>query len=170
MKIIGIAAAAILLLLITVFAFPPHRNLLTAINIAASPSHVWAVLTDTPSYPHWNPHMRPIGRLAPGSVIEHVEIDGNDRIVFRPRLLVVQPDRELRWLGRIIMPGVLDAEHFFLLQPAGSGTLMRQGEHLRGFALWFFDTGGLRSQFDEMNAALKARAERPPAEAAAVRR
>ena len=114
--------------------------------------------------------MRLIGRLAPGSVIEHTEIDGDDRIVFRPRLLVVRPDCELRWLGQVILPGVLDAEHYVLLQPAGSGTLMRQGEHLRGVALWFFDTSGLRSQFDEMNAALKARAERPPAETADARR
>ena len=163
MKIAGTAAAVTLLLLVTAFAFAPRRDLLTAIDIAAPPSHVWAVLADTAAYPQWNPHMRLIGRLAPGNVIEHVEIDGSDRIVFRPRLLVVRPDRELRWFGRIMLPGVLDAEHFFLLQPAGSGTLVSQGEHLRGVALWFFDTRSLRSQFDEMNAALKTWAERPPA-------
>ncbi len=163
MKIVGAAAV---ILLIAAFAFAPRRDVLTMIDIAAPPMRVWAVLADTAAYPQWSPHMRLVGRLVAGNVIEHVEIDGNDRIVFWPRLLVVRPDRELRWLGQIMLPGVLDAEHFFLLQPAGSGTLVSQGEHLRGVALWFFDTSGLRSRFDEMNVALKIRAERPPAAAA----
>ncbi len=169
-KIVGATAAAILLLLVAAFAFPPRRDLLTTIDIASPPSRVWAVLADTAAYPQWNPHMRLVGRLVQGDVIEHVEIDDNDRIVFRPRLLVVRPDRELRWFGRIILPGLLDAEHYFLLRPVGGSTLMTQGEHLSGVALWIFDTGRLRSHFDEMNAALKTRAEQPPAEAAGTPR
>ncbi len=128
------------------------------------------MLTDTAAYSQWNPHMRLVGPLVQGRVIEHVELDGSDRTVFRPRLLVVRPDRELRWLGRIMLPGVLDAEHYFLLRSTGSGTLMTQGERLRGVALWFFDAGGLRPRFDEMNAALKARAEEPQADTAGARR
>ncbi len=159
MKIAGTAAAVILLLLVTAFACAPRHDLVTTIRIAATPSQVWDVLTDTAAYPQWSPHMRLVGRLAPGSVIEHVEIDGNDRTVFWPRLLVVRPDRELRWLGRIAMPGVLDAEHFFLLQPSRRSTLMTQGEHLHGIGLWFFDPDALRSSFDEMNAALKMRVQ-----------
>ena len=125
MKIVGTTAAVILLLLVTAFAFSPRRDLLTTIDVAAPPSRVWAVLADTASYPQWNPHMRLAGRLVQGNVIEHVEIDGNDRITFRPRLLVVRPDRELRWLGRITVPGVLDAEHFF---PASAGRRRHPGE------------------------------------------
>ena len=124
---------------------------------------MWAVLANTAAYPQWNQHMRLAGQLEPGQVIEHVEIDGNDRIVFRPRLLVVRPDRELRWRGLLCVPGLLDAEHYFLLQRAEHGTLMTQGEHLRGVALWFFDAGALRARFDEMKAALKRRVERLPA-------
>ena len=106
--------------------------------------------------------MRLTGQLVPGQVIGHVEIDGNDRTVFRPRLLAVRPDRELRWRGRLSVPGLLDAEHYLLLRPAGRGTRLTQGEHLRGVALWFFDAGALRGSFDEMNAALKRRVERLP--------
>ena len=165
MRIVGTAAAVTLLLLVTAFVFPPRRDLLTTIDIAATPARVWAVLADTTAYPQWNPHMRLIGRLEPGHVIEHVEIDGDDRMVFRPRLLVVRPDRELRWLGRVMVPGLLDAEHYVLLQPSGTGTLLTQGEHLRGPALWFFDAGGLQRGFAEMNAALQGRAEQPPVDA-----
>ena len=160
MKILGSAAVAILLLLAVAFGFPPSRDLVTTIDIAAPPSRVWAVLADTAAYPRWNPHMRLIVRLVPGKVIEHVEIDGDDRIVFHPRLLAVRPDRELRWLGRILVPRLLDADHEFLLRPVGTGTLLTQREQLRGVALWFLDTGGLRRQFEETNAALKAWAER----------
>ncbi len=170
MRIVGIAAAVTLLLLVTAFAFPTHRDLLTTIYIATPPSRVWAVLADTAAYPQWNPHMRLVGRLVPGGVIEHVEIDGNDRMVFRPRLLVVRPDRELRWCGRFIVPRLLDAEHYFLLRRSGVGTVMIQGEHLRGVALWFLDTDALRSSFDEMNEALKARAEQLQAGTGAARR
>ena len=162
-KILCSTAAATLLMLVAAFAFPPRRDLLTTVDIAASPSRVWAVLADTAAYPQWNPHMRLSGPLVPGRVIEHVEIDGDDRIVFRPRLLAVRPDRELRWQGRLLVPGLLDAEHYVLLRPANRGTLMTQGEHLRGVALWFFDAGTLRGSFDEMNAALKRRVERLPA-------
>ena len=157
------AAAATLLLLVAAFVFPPRRDLLTTVDIAAPPSRVWAVLADTADYSQWNPHMRLSGPLVPGGVIEHVEIDGGDRTVFRPRLLVVRPDRELRWHGRLPVPGLLDAEHYVLLRPANRGTLMTQGEHLRGVALWFFDAGALRASFDEMNAALKRRVEQLPA-------
>ncbi len=162
-KILVSAAAAILLLLVAAFAYPPRRDLLTTVDIAAPPSHVWAVLADTALYPQWNPHTRLSGPLVPGRVIEHVEVDGDDRTVFRPRLLVVRPDRELRWRGRLSVPGLLDAEHYFLLQRAEHGTLMTQGEHLRGVALWFFDADALRGSFDETNAALKRRVEQLPA-------
>lgn len=161
-KILGSSAVATLLPLVAAFAFPPRRDLLTTVDIAAPPPRVWAVLADIAAYPQWNPHMRLAGQLAPGRVIEHVEIDGNDRIVFRPRLLVVRPDRELRWRGRLLVPGLLDVEHYVLLRPAERGTLMTQGEHLRGVVLWFFDADTLRASFDEMNAALKRRVEQLP--------
>ena len=167
MKILDVAAV---ILLVAAFAFAPRRDLLTTIDIAAPPTRVWAVLADTTAYPQWSPHMRLVGHLAVGRAIEHVEIDGNHRMVFRPRLLTVRPDRELRWLGRVMVPGLLDAEHYFLLQPAGSGTLVTQGEHLHGVALWFFDPDALRSSFDAMNAALKRRAEQPQAKAATLHR
>ena len=161
--ILGITAAAILLPLVAASAFPPRCDLLTAIGIAAPPSRVWAVLADTAAYPQWSPHMRLAGTLVPGRVIEHVEIDGRDRTVFRPRLLAVRPDRELRWRGRLGVPGLLDAEHDFLLRPVGGGSVVTQGEHLRGVVLWFLDTDALRERFDEMNAALKRRVEQLPA-------
>ena len=151
--------AATLLLLVAAFAFPPHRVLNTTLRIAAPPSRVWAVLVDTADYPRWNPFMRLSGPLLPGRVIEHVELDGDDRTVFHPRLLVVRPDRELRWLGRIALPRLLDAEHVILLRPDGQGTLLMQGERLRGVGVWLLDTDALRTRFEATNKVLRKRVE-----------
>lgn len=158
MRVLG---AAILPLLVAAFASPPRRVLLTTIDMAAPSSRVRAVLADTAAYGQWNPFMRLSGRLAPGQVIEHVEIHGGDRTVFHPKLLAVRPDRELRWFGRVAVPGVLDAEHWFLLRPHDAGTRPTQGERLRGLAVCALDIDGLRQRFAAVNTALRARAERP---------
>jgi uncharacterized protein YndB with AHSA1/START domain len=69
----------------------PHRAIVTEIDIAKPPSEVWAVLTDTASYPAWNPGMRLIGQLEPGQVIEHDQGEGSDRAIFHPTVQTVRP-------------------------------------------------------------------------------
>jgi hypothetical protein len=153
---IGIAGLAGL-----VVGFPPHRHIETTIRIAASPGRVWAVLTDTPAYPTWNPEIAALnGELKPGSVLENKEGYGKDQIVFWPSVLVAKPPQELRWLGHLGVPRLFDAEHYFLLQPDANGTRFIQGELFRGVLLWIFDVKLLLPTFDAMNAALKIRAER----------
>ena len=140
--------------------FPPHRHIETSIQIAASPAHVWSVLTDTKAYPTWNPEIAALnGELTPGAVLENKEGYGKDQMVFRPTVLVVKPNQELRWLGHLGVPRLFDAEHYFLLQPDGGGTRFIQGEHFRGVLLWIFDVNGLLPNFEAMNAALKKRVE-----------
>jgi hypothetical protein len=34
---------------------------------------------------------------------------------------VVQPERELRWLGHFIVSGIFDGEHYFVLDPRKNG-------------------------------------------------
>ena len=36
-------------------------------------------------------------------------------MTFKPVLLTVKPARELRWRGSLVLPGVFDGEHSFLL-------------------------------------------------------
>lgn len=42
-------------------------------------------------------------------------------MTFRPTVLVAEPDRELRWRGRLLVPGLLDGEHAFVVEPRGDG-------------------------------------------------
>ena len=112
-------------------------------------------------YRDWNPDMRLTGSLVPGATIKHVEGHGDEEMTFRPTVLAVRPEQELRWLGHYGMPGLFDVEHYFLLRPQGAGTRFTQGETFQGMALWFYDVQQLLPRFVALNEALKSRAERP---------
>ena len=84
-------------------------------------------------------------------------------MTFRPRVLRAVPDQELRWLGRVVLPGIFDGEHFFKIEPLDQGRRTRfiQGERFTGLLvrlLHNFDRG-TREGFEAMNQALKARVE-----------
>ena len=130
------------------------------LDIVAPPSRVWAVLTDFAAYPEWNPTTRLSGEIKPGAVIENTQIDGEDRAVFHPLVLVASPDRELRWRGRLWgVPGLLEAEHYFLIQPTADGCELTQGERFEGALSWVPSTEEQTQRFLATNLALKARAE-----------
>jgi hypothetical protein len=84
-------------------------------------------------------------------------------LTFRPTVLAVQPARELRWLGRFLIPGLFDGEHQFEIHPLGPGRVrFVQQERFTGVLVPLLarnlDDHTLRG-FNAMNAALKARAE-----------
>jgi hypothetical protein len=137
-------------------------------EIDAPPATVWAILTDFPNQPSWNPSIISIeaeGPLAAGSRLTFVG-PRNDRgatMRFRPVVLAAEPARELRWLGHLGVRGILDGEHVFRLEPlAGPRTRFVQEEHFRGVLVPFLrkklerDT---RRGFEAMNDALAERAQ-----------
>lgn len=137
----------------------------TETEIEAPASAVWRALTDFPRYPEWNPFIVAIaGELAPGARLEVTlslpEIAKEHRL--RPRVLVCEPERELRWLGHFWMKGLFDAEHFFRLEERGGRTRLVQGEDLSGALLRFsMHTVTLATRGSAyMNQALKELVER----------
>lgn len=81
----------------------------------------------------------------------------------RPIVLTVVPERELRWLGDLLIPGLFDGEHRFLLNAVeDQSTLLVQQETFRGILVPLFggmiSRGALRG-FEAMNRALKLRLE-----------
>lgn len=144
------------------------RQINTTIDIAATPERVWQILTDFAAYPDWNPSMRPSGVPRAGERLHIITLkpSGERGLTFRPTVLAAEPGRELRWLGRLIMPGVVDGEHAFFIEPLGPNRVrFTQREHFSGVLVPLFARMKLfadtRRDFVATNEALKARAEAP---------
>jgi hypothetical protein len=139
------------------------RELRHEIEIDVAPAAVWQTLTATDDY-SWNPFMHRIaGNLAVGEKLR-VEIEPPEgRIVkFKPTVLEVEQERKLRWLGRFLMPGLLDGEHSFELQPLDGGrTRFTQSERFSGVLVGLFRSTLDKTEhgFAAMNEALKRKAE-----------
>jgi hypothetical protein len=137
----------------------------TEIEIRASAERVWELLTEFASYPRWNPFVRSIeGELIVGQNLSVlIQPPGSGGMRFRPTLLTVSPTRELRWKGKLLLPGVFDGEHYFKLETApNGGVLFRQGERFTGLLVPLFRKsldGATRQGFIAMNEALKREAE-----------
>jgi hypothetical protein len=141
------------------------REINTTIEINAPANTVWDVLTDFSRYGEWNPFIRSIhGKAEQGEQLEIlIQPPGGTGMTFRPLILVLQPEAELRWLGRLILPGIFDGEHQFQLKPIGeSRTRLIHRETFSGLLaplLWRNLDTQTRQGFEAMNHALKQRAE-----------
>ena len=142
------------------------REIDTEIVIDAAPERVWEILTEFESFPDWNPFMRRIeGEPEAGSKLE-VELEPPDgkAMTFKPTVLVSEANRELRWLGRLLLPRIFDGEHVLELSPIeGGGTRFAHREEFRGLLVPLLGKTLERTErgFRAMNEALKERAEAP---------
>jgi len=142
------------------------HHLKTTIEINASCDVVWSVITDFAAYPRWNPFVRSIeGGLMVGETLNvSLQPPKSRGMRFRPVLLTVEPNRELRWKGKLLFPGLFDGEHYFKLQPLQNGSVaFDQGEEFSGLLVPLFRSsldGATRQGFIAMNEALKQEAEK----------
>ncbi|GAA5037462.1 hypothetical protein HNP84_003135 [Thermocatellispora tengchongensis] len=140
------------------------RTIDTSIVIEAPPQAVWDVLADFAGYAEWNPFIvRAEGEAVAGSVLSlHIRPPGGAGMTHHPTVLVAEPARHLRWLGKVAIPGLLAARHDFILEPHGQGTLVRHREVFTGLLVPFLRRTLRRTEegFAALNAALKERAER----------
>jgi hypothetical protein len=139
------------------------RTISASIDIAAPPDQVWAVLADLDSYKEWNPFIQSAsGQLTEGAKLTLGLVPAEGRpATFRPRVLVAKPGVMLRWIGRLIMPGIFDGTHQFALEDRGGSTHLTQSESFSGILIPF--TSGLitrtETDFRNLNQALKQRVE-----------
>jgi hypothetical protein len=87
---------------------------------------------------------------------------GDGTITFSPTVLVVLQDRELRWLGRVFIPGLFDGEHSFVIEPLSENqVLLVQSEAFNGLLIPFSGSllEGTKLNFEVINQALKKRVE-----------
>jgi hypothetical protein len=141
-----------------------ERRIETEIEINAPGARVWALLTDFAQMPSWNPFIRSIsGTLAQGARLAiHVVPPGSSGMRFKPTVLSVQPERELRWLGHLLLPGIFDGEHYFMLESIGPNkTRLTHGEKFSGLMVGLLGStlAATAAGFRAMNTALKQKAE-----------
>ncbi len=142
------------------------KELSAEIEIEAPAERVWKVLTDFGKFPEWNPFIRQIGgETRVGARLQvRIGASGTRAMSFTPKMLNVNPNRELRWLGRLLIPGLFNGEHSFTIEPLGEKRVrFVQREKFTGILVPFMarslDRDAKRG-FEEMNHALKERAER----------
>jgi hypothetical protein len=113
------------------------KELHSQIEIAAPAERVWQVLTDFAAYPEWNPFIR--------------------------RVKKVEPNRQLRWLGHLLVPGLFDGEHIFEIEELDRDrVLLTQREIFKGLLVPLLARSLDRDTqrgFEEMNRALREKAE-----------
>ena len=89
-------------------------------------------------------------------------------MTFKPKVLAAEPNRELRWLGYLLVPGVFDGEHSFTIEPLEENRVrFIQREAFEGLLVPLFARSletNTQQGFEEMNHALKERAEAAPPE------
>ncbi|ASU82287.1 SRPBCC domain-containing protein [Nocardiopsis gilva YIM 90087] len=142
----------------------PYR-IRTEVAISASPERVWEVLTDFDAYPDWNPFIVNADGAPSAGERLRVELSTDGQaMVFEPIVLAAEPERELRWIGRFGVPGVpgvVDGEHYFLIEEMGDRrTRLVQGETFTGVLVPIVRRAlDVKDGFTAMNSALKHRVE-----------
>lgn len=136
------------------------KQIQTEILIHASIEKVWKQLTDFNSYPEWNPFVKLLtGEVKVGEQIK-INLPG---MSFKPTVLVLDKEKELRWLGHLGFKGVFDGEHYFVLEAHGDHTKLIHGEKFKGILVPVMGQKNFdktEAGFKSMNQALKARCEK----------
>ena len=139
------------------------RTITTTATLDAPAGVVWEVLTDLDAYEEWNPFVvEASGDVAVGERLRlRMQPEGGRGMTFRPRVLVAEPARELRWLGSLGVRGLFDGEHAFVLTSADDGrrTHLEHGETFRGLLVGPLGRtlDATERSFERMNAALAVR-------------
>ena len=142
------------------------KELKTEILIEAAPGKIWEILTAFDRYPEWNSFITSIeGKPEVGTKIRaQIAPPGAKGMTFKPTVLAFEKEKEFKWIGHLVFPGLFDGEHRFELIDNGNGTTtFIQSERFRGILVPLFkkmlDTNTLEG-FCAMNQQLKVEAEK----------
>ena len=131
-------------------------------TIEASPENIWAILTDAPAFPEWDPGVDRIeGRIAPGEKITAFSKLSPGR-AFPVKVSEFVPGRKMTWIGGMPL-GLFKGERTFTLTPQGNGSVeFTLREVFSGPLLPLIGRSlpDLTASFEQFAAGLKRRAER----------
>lgn len=139
-------------------------ELVTSIDVAASPERVWSVLTDFRAYADWNPFLTSVqGAARKGARLTiRLAPPGKPAVTVRPVVDALEAPRRLAWKGFALAPGFFDGEHCFDIETIPGGCRLTHSERFSGVFVTIVEPlllDATRRGFVSMNNALKLRAE-----------
>ena len=140
-----------------------HRTIDAYIDIDASPEKVWEVLVDFKSWEAWNAFIPLVhGNLKVGErMLIKVVSPGLKPMIFKPKVFVVRPNKEIIWGGSFLKI-LYRGDHAFILDPIPGGkTRFRQIERFIGPIVLFMSNMIKKTElgYHQMNLALKKEVE-----------
>ncbi|MDG2307069.1 MAG: SRPBCC domain-containing protein [Candidatus Binatia bacterium] len=163
-------ALAVFVVLLLIFGSQVQYAVEHRLEIEAPAERVWEILAATDAYPQWNPYLLEIvGPVRPGETISATlsQRTWKEPLTVHPVVVTFEP-RELRWRGRVGIPGILDTDHSFVVEAIGDErSLVIQREEFRGLLARILRERApdiqkaTHESFVKMNEALKGRAEQP---------
>ena len=141
------------------------KELRSQIEIEAPAERVWQVLTGFAAYPQWNPFIRRVRGRPEGEerLVVRMQPSGTRGMTFRPTVVKVEPNRQLRWLGHLLVAGLFDGEHIFEIEELDRDRVrFIQREVFKGLLVPLLARSLDRDTqrgFEEMNQALREKAE-----------
>lgn len=140
------------------------KKIETEITINAAPKSVWKVLTNFKDYSKWNPFIKSIfGEQKVGKQIEVCMQPPNGKeMTFKPDILKFSENKEFRWVGKLVVKGIFDGEHYFkLVDLGGDQTKLIHGENFGGILLPLMGKilSNTKLGFQLMNESLKKECE-----------
>lgn len=142
------------------------KEIKSEIHIQATPERVWNILTAFEKYPEWNPFIKSIQgpAIVGGKIIARMEPPEAKGMTFKPTVLVFDKNKEFKWIGHLLFPGLFDGEHRFELIDNGDGTTtFIQAERFKGILVRMLSKmldGSTLKGFNAMNRKLKEVAEK----------
>lgn len=134
----------------------------TEIDITATPSQVWDVLSDFPNYGEWSNFSRIDGVPQVGTWLA-MKMPG---MSFGSTITAATPDQKLEWAATIINEAIFCGRHTFVLTANDDGTThLANVETFSGALVWplrgLFKNNDKRraNGYDGFNQALKRRVE-----------
>jgi len=141
------------------------KTIHTELGVGAPAAITWGVVTDLEGWARWNPIMRGEGRFEFGARPQiTIASPGAKPILIRPEIVKLDEGREVRWLRRMAVPGLLDGEHGIRVVAEDTGRCrLEHFEVFRGLLANFFigrNAKAIETGFQAMNRSLKREAER----------
>ncbi len=147
----------------------PSETVESEVTVDAPVEVVWQVVTDLEEYEGWNPFVTTAaGDVRLGGELDlQLELPNGEIHEINPEIVILRPDRKLRWQSHRVLPGVADREYEVILEPLDAGRVrVFQQMRFEGILAPLTDSSEEQAALDAMASALAKQAEQTARRAA----